>query len=273
VAVNTWCTNVSGVVLHRVGEINLCDLEMIGRLQGQEGLPYPFGTTHPREQHDERIPSVAERLEHGDLSAFREWAETYVAADIWVACRVHHSSADRHGRRILAYRAGEAGYLACQRSNSDIVDVSRLSALDLGAAIAGAVGLTEPGTQPSLVIPGYVGYFGHRAATEYDDSDDEVWPVLVAAHRPPQPVHSVVADENVTAITTIQSRWQPPRHWGVDWTKNVIVYLQIDGDGDYVYRPDFSHAVPLTEHLLSERIDGLIAEDIAALRRERRIVP
>jgi hypothetical protein len=273
VAVNTWCTNVSGVVLHRVGEINLCDLEMIGRLQGQDGLPYPFGTTHPREQHDERISSVADRLDHGDLSAFREWAETYVAADIWVACRVHHGNTDRSGRRILAYRAGEAGYLASQGGNNDVVEVSRLSALDLGAAIAGAVGLTEPGTQPRIVIPGYVGYFGHRAATEYDESDDEVWPVLVAAHRSPQPVQSVVADENVTAIATIQSRWQPPRRWGVDWTKTVIVCTQIDADGDYIYTPDFSHAVPLTEQFLSERIDNLIVEDISALRRARRIVP
>jgi hypothetical protein len=261
------------VVLHRVGEIDLCDLEMIGRLQGQDGLPYPLGCTHPREQHDERMSSVADRLDHGDLSAFREWAETYVAADIWVACRVHHGSTDRSGRRILAYRAGNTGYLVSQGGNSHVVEASMLSAVDLGAAIAGAVGLTEPGTQPRIVIPGYVGYFGHRAATPSDDSDDEVWPVLVAAHRSPRPVESVVADENVRAIATIQSRWLPPRRWGVDWTKSVIACLQIDGDGDYVYTPDFSHAVPVTEHILGERINGLIAEDIAALRRERGIVP
>ena len=152
--------------------------------------------------------------------------------------------------------------------------MSTLSALDLGAAIAGAVGLTEPGTQSRIVIPGYVGHFGDRAATEYDDGeDDEIYSVRVAAHRSSQPTHSVVADEEVTAIATIQSRWQPPRRWGVDWTKSVIVFVQIDADGDYIYTPDFSHAVPLTEHVLRGRIDNLIAEDISALRRERRIVP
>jgi hypothetical protein len=266
VAVNTRCTNVSGVVLHRVGEINLRDLEMIGQLQGQEGLPYPFGHTHPHKQHDERISSVADRLAHGDLSAFREWTGAYIDAEIWVACRVH--SVDSPDRRILAYRAGDAGYLACQRSNDDIVEVSRLSALDLGAAVAGSVGLTRPGTRPRIVIPGYVGYFADLGATEYDHGDDdEVYSVRVAVHRSSQPTHSVVADEDVTAIATIQSRWQPPRQWGVDWAKSVVVCTQIDGDGDYIHTPDFSHAVPLTEQSLSGWIDGLIAEDISARRR------
>jgi hypothetical protein len=256
---------VSGVASHRVGEINLCDLEMVGRLQGQEGLPYPFGHTHPHKQHDERISSVADRLVHGDLRAFGEWAGAYIDAEIWVACRVH--SVDGPDRRILAYRAGEVGYLACQRSNDDMVEVSRISALDLGAAVAASVGLTRPGMQPRIVIPGYVGYFADRAATEYDHGDDdEVYSVRVAVHRS-SPTHPVVADEDVTAIATIQSRWQPPRQWGVDWAKTVVVCAQIHGDGDYIYTPDFSHAVPLTEQSLRGRIDGLIAEDISARRR------
>jgi hypothetical protein len=248
-----------------VGEINLCDLAAIGRLQGQEGLPYPFGHTHPHKLHDEPLSSVADRLVHGDLRAFREWTGAYIDAEIWVACRVH--SVDSPDRRILAYRAGEAGYLACQRSNDDMVEVSRISAVDLGAAVAASVGLTTPGTQPRIVIPGYVGYFADRAAAEYDDGDDdEVYSVRVAVHRS-SPTHPVVADEDVTAIATIQSRWQPPRQWGVDWTKTVIICAQIDSDGDYIYAPDFSHAVPLTEQSLRGRIDGLIAEDISARRR------
>jgi hypothetical protein len=83
----------------------------------------------------------------------------------------------------------------------------------------------------------------------------------------------VVGDDQVTAIATIQSRWKPPRTWGVDWTKNFIACIQIDGDGDYIYTPDFSHAIPLTEQFLSERIDRLIAEDISARRLHRRIEP
>jgi hypothetical protein len=262
---------VLGVALRRVGEISLCDLMAIGRLRGQDGLPYPFGHTHPHKQHGNCISSVADRLDNGDLSAFGDWIDAYVAAEIWVACRVHHAGADTPDRRILAYRAGEAGYLASQRSNDDVVEVSGLSALDLGAAIAESVDLTEPGTRPRIIVPGYVGYFAHRAAADNDDSDDHVYSVRVADHRSAQPAHPVVADEEVTAIATIQSRCQPPRTWGVDWTKSFLAFVQINADGDYIYTSDFSHAVPLTEKFLGERIDTLIAEDISALRRQRRI--
>jgi hypothetical protein len=248
-----------------VGDIALADLAAIGRLQGRDGLPYPFAHTDPHQQHDKPIASVADRLDHGDLSAFREWMDAYIGADIWVACRVHHRNPDTRGRRILAYRAGHAGYLASQRSNDDVVEVSELSAVDLGVAIADAAGLTEPGTRPRIVISGYVGYFAHPAAT--DSGDDGAYSVRVTAPSF-QEADPEVADEDVTAIAIIQSHWQPPRKWGVDWTKNVVACVQIDAGGDYIYTPDFSHAVPLTERFLSERIDRLIAEDYSASRTE-----
>ncbi len=34
-----------------VGEIDLADLAAIGRLQGRDGLPYPFAYTRPQKQH------------------------------------------------------------------------------------------------------------------------------------------------------------------------------------------------------------------------------
>ena len=142
-----------------------------------------------------------------------------------------------------------------------------MSAFDLGAAVAGAVGLTEPGSHHRIIVPGYVGYFTDPIAVE--DSDDySVSSVRVAADQPPAPTHSVVADDEVTAIATIQSRWQPARRWGVDWTKNLIACVRADADGDYIYAPDFSHAVPVTEQSLGERIDRLIAVDITALRHQ-----
>jgi hypothetical protein len=246
-----------------VGEISVDDLAALGRLQGQEGVPYPFGYT-PHKQRREPRSSVA------DLSVFREWTDAYVAAEIWVACRVHHSDADIPGRRILAYRAGETGYLACQRSNDDTIEVSRLPALDLGTAIASAVGLAAPGKQPRIVIPGYIGYFAGATASHYDDGDDdEAFAVRVVAHRSSRPADAVVADDKVTAVATIQSRWQPPRKWGVDWAKSFIAWIHVDADGDYIYTPEFSHAIPLTEQVLRERIDRLIAEDVSALRRRR----
>jgi hypothetical protein len=263
---------VLGVALRRVGDIGLHDLAAIGRLRGQDGLPYPFGHTHPLEQRQERISSVADRLDHGDLSAFREWTDTYAAAEIWVACRVHHRSTDTPYRRILAYRAGEAGYLAHQSSN-DVVEVFALGPADLGTAIAGSVGLTEPGTRPRIIVPGYVGYFA-QPATDYDDTDDDTdYFVRIADDRSSRPTEAVVRDDEVTAIAIIQSRWQPARRWGVDWTENLVAAIQIEADGDYVYSPDFSHAVPVTAQSLKERIDRIIAEDLSAQYHQRRNEP
>jgi hypothetical protein len=53
----------------------------------------------------------------------------------------------------------------------------------------------------------------------------------------------------------------------VDWTRAVLVCVQTESDGDYVYTPDFSHAVPMSEESLSERIDALIAEDAETAAR------
>jgi hypothetical protein len=80
-----------------------------------------------------------------------------------------------------------------------------------------------------------------------------------------------VADDQVAAVATIQTRWQPPRSWGVDWTKNFVAWIRVEADGDYIYTSDFSHAVPLTERHLRGLIDRLIAEDVSALRRQRSI--
>ena len=200
-----------------VGEVDLADLAEIGRLQGRDGLPYPFAYTRPQKQYGRRVASVADRLDHRDLRPFRGWIDAYIDADIWVACRVHYRNPDAPDRRILAYYAGQAGYIAAQRSNDDVVEVSEVSAADLGASIAGSVGLIRPGrTQPGIVIPGYVGYFVDEATPD----DDEVYAVRVG-DRSPQHEHPVVDDGAVTALAIIQSRWQPPRRWGVDWTKSV----------------------------------------------------
>jgi hypothetical protein len=241
-----------------VGEIGLDDLAAVCRSSGQDGLPYPLGSSLPRRQHNRSGHDV-------DLNAFREWTDAYVAADIWISCRVHYSSDAIPDRRIFAHRAGDAGFLASQHGNDVIV--SAMSGFDLGVAVAGSVGLTESGAHQRVVVPGYVGYFAEPIAVE-DSDDDSVRSVRIAAEQPSPPAHSVVADEAVTAIATIQSRWQPARRWGMDWTKNLIACVHADADGDYIYAPDFSHAVPVTEQALGERIERLIAEDITALRRQ-----
>lgn len=250
--------------MNRVGSIDLVDLVGICELQGREGLPYPFWRTQA-ESSVQDASSLADRFTDGDLRVFREWAQAYVHADIWVECRVNYSSEDPD-MRILAYRAGQSGFFASQRPGEDVVDVFTLSPYELGAAIAGSVGLTTPGADTQIVIPGYLEKFMGRV----DDADDGDYEVEVS--RPvsrPRRLGSVVQGADVTVMATVQSRCQPAREWGVNWGQKVVVWVQINDDGDYIYSPDFSHAIPVTAQNLSKRIDQLIAKDVAALRQAR----
>lgn len=66
-------------------------------------------------------------------------------------------------------------------------------------------------------------------------------------------------------LGTVQSRCQPKGVWSVDWTRDAVVWVRIDGDRDYIYTPDYSQAVPVTPPTLRKRIDQLIAADVAVL--------
>lgn len=257
---------MSGPGPQRIGGIGLDELAEVSRLRGLEGLPYPFARTEVGATDRDRRATVAGRLRGGDLSVFGAWADAYVDADIWVTCRVHHRDAAIPGRRVLAYRTGETGYVA-QQHRSSAVEIFEMAATELAGAVSAAVGLTNPGARPAVVVPGYVGYFAPSEA-DFDHEADDVTSVRVAVQDTGSP-HTEVPDDAVTAITTIQSRWRPPRRWGVDWTGAVIAAIHLDGDGDYAYTEDFGHALPVTTHQLAERIDALIADDLSELRRRR----
>jgi hypothetical protein len=212
---------------------------------------------------------VADRFEHGDLQGFATWAEAYLRADIWVECRV--LSADGPATRILAYRAGPSGFLAAQRPDEDVVDVYRLSPHELGAAVAGHVGLTRPGASPRIEVPGHAGYFTQLAPEISDEEFYANFSVLRPAMSPARPSSTTVANAAVSALATIQSRCRPARDWGIDWTRKRVAWLRVTNDGDYIYAPDFGHATPATESKLAERIDRLIAADAADLRHQGRL--
>jgi hypothetical protein len=255
---------MSGVERRLVGSIGLADFAALCDLQGYERLPYPFAHTAPVPQGGPSgagTQEIAERFSNGDLRVFAPWIEAFPRADIWVECRVHHRSglADT---RLLAHRADESGFVATQRTTEDVVDVYAVSAYDLGPAIAGSVGLTKPGRRPEIVIPRCVNYF---AVAGVDSADD-----CVAVRVPVAgPTRVRVRDSQVAALATVQSRHQPARSWGVDWAETFLVWVRVDDDGDYIYDAAFRHAEPMSERRLSERIEGLIAADVAALRRRR----
>lgn len=255
------------VALNRVGSIDLIDLVGICELQGRDGLPYPFWRTQPSSTIDDDAVSVAGRFADGDLRIFRAWAEAYLHADIWVTCRVNYAN-DDPDMRILAYRADQSGFLATQQPGEDVVDVYTVSPYELGAAIAGSVDLAQPGTRPRIVIPGYIAQYTDTASTRTDEVDYTIRFSPVGGARSGRSRLAVPAAD-VSVMTTVQSRCRPAREWGTDWGDKLVVAVRVNDDGDYVYAPDFSHATPMRAQDLSQRIDRLIAHDVATLRQQR----
>lgn len=250
--------------LHKVGGIDLTDLDIISRSYGRDFLPYPFRLTRPNRfttlnEFREYAISVPDRFNHGDLRTFRRWAASYAHAEIRVECHVQYIPDTTPSVRVVANRVGDLGYLARQRPDEDVVDVYQVSPYDLGRAIADSVELTQPGGLPEIVIPEYTPPADNADTTEGFTLKD-VADTTTATE---------VRRASVTAFGTVQSHWRPTRRWGLDRGKNTAVWVRIKDDGEYLYAADAYVAKPMTTPVLVERTDALIAEDVAALREFR----
>lgn len=248
----------------QIGTLDLLDLRAISEFYGRDFLPYPFMITQPsgfvtQEEVDAYVNTVPDRFNHGDLNVFMECVVAYDVADIRVECHVQHIPDDTPSVRVMAYRTGQLGFFTNQRPDLDVIDIYAVSPYDLGAAICDAIALTESGRHPRVVVPEYVPpnqpNFDTGMAVHHRHTSSE--PVAIPAC-------------NVTAYGTVQSHWRPTRNWGFDRGKSAVVWVRIHGDGEYIYAPDRSHASPMTKEILHDRIDQLIADDIANLREFRR---
>lgn len=256
---------MNGTLISQVGTLDLVDLNAISQYFGRDFMPYPFMFTQgPRfATRDDAVAyadAVLERFNYGDLQVFVECAAAYDAADIRVECRVQYIPADTPSQRVIAYRTGHLGFFAAQRPDEDVVDIYTVSPYDLGAAIAEAVSLTQPGVHPAIVIPEYV----PRGKAEFDEDPFDV------RHRSASASEITVPASEVTAYSTIQSHWRPTRKWGLDRGKRALVWVRVGDDGDYIYAADQTHARPMTRAFLHEQVDRLIADDVAVLREFRR---
>jgi hypothetical protein len=262
--------------LREVGSISLLDLDIISRFYGRDFLPFPFMFAQPPrfQWHDEYVEyatSVPDRFNHGDLRMFQECARVYANADIRVECHVQYIPADTPNVRVVAARCDQAGFLARQRSDDDVIDVYELSPYLLGPAVADSAALKKPGRRSGIVIPEYCqlpGLFPEHAwhtPSNAGASDD----VSIHDATDGEPSGTNVPRAEVTAFGTVQSHWRPTRSWGIDRGKNFAIWLRIKDDGDYLYQPDFSQAKPMSRPMLAERIDRLISEDVKALRQFR----
>lgn len=245
--------------------MDLLDLQVVSEFYGRNFLPYPFMFTQPspfptKEEALAYTISVPDRYLHGDLRPFAEPAIAYLDSDIRVECHVQYIPAETPSERTIAWRTGQFGFFAAQRSDADAVDVHTLSPYDLGAAIAEAVPLEQPGRHSAIVVPEYA----PRPRGEFETESFSINDRLAS------PTEVTVRVREVTAYATVQSHWRPTRKWGFDRGKSALVWIRVNGDGDYIYAPDNSHARPMTALMLQDRIDRLIADDIAILREFRR---
>ncbi len=256
---------MSSVLTGHVGTISLLDLEVISEFNGRKFLPYPLMFTRPSpfttlDGASAYAVAVPDRFVHGDLRPFVECTTAYLDSDIRVECHVQHIPADAPSIRVIAWRTGQRGYSAVQRPDEDAVDVYTVSPYDLGATVAEAVPLEEPGRHSAIVVPEYVSRRGGQFAAEAVSVND----------RFTSPTEVVVPAGDVTVYSTVQSHWRPSRKWGFDRDKAALVWIRVKEEGDFIYAPDGSHARPMTRLMLQDRIDRLIADDIAILRDFRR---
>jgi hypothetical protein len=256
---------MSGVLLSRVGTVDLVDVDVISEFFGRDFLPYPLMFTRPtgfatQDESAAYVTTVPDRFNHGDLGAFTECFIAYQDADIRVESHVQYIPDDEPSVRMIACRAGELGFFAEQQPDADAVDIYRVSPYDLGAAISEALPLTQPGVHARIVVPEYA----PRPRTDFDTD------AFAVRHAVDSSTEVLIPACDVRAYATVQSHWRPTRKWGLDFDKGGAVWIQVRDDGDYLYAPDHSYAVPMTRSSLQERIDRLIADDVAILREFRR---
>jgi hypothetical protein len=245
--------------MNLVGSISIVDLTVVSRYFGRDFIPFPFMQTREAGMSpvafEEYERGVIDRFDNGDLRAIRNWAGTYVRSDIRVEAHVQFIPADTTSVRVVAHRMGDSGYFARQ-TVADVVEIFSLSPYDLGGAVAEAMETAKPGSQPAIVIPEYQ----PRKPVVAEDAGVSV------TSREESSGAAKILRSDLVAVATVQSHWRPTRKWGVDRAKAAVVWVRPANDGDYIYSPEFSAAHPMSKAQLAQRIDRLIADDIAVLR-------
>jgi hypothetical protein len=256
---------VSEVDLRLVGSIDLIDLDILSTFHGRDFLPYPFMLTRPSRfstqlEFDDYARLVPDRFRNGDLRIFQRSCASYLYFDIRVECHVQYIPPHTASVRAVACRVGDAGFLAKQRAEEDVIDVYELSPYDLGPAIADTVVLTTPGRRSEIVIPEYVEKYAPRSQSAYAAEGLTVRSMAAATTA------TEVRRADVTAFARVQSHWRPTRRWGFDRGKEAVIWVRIKDDGEYIYSSDFTSARPMDRRTLADRTDRLIAEDVKSLR-------
>ena len=248
----------------------MVDLETACELYGRNALPYPLGRRRPVGSvwlATRQVRPIAQRLADGDLYRVRAWVEALVRADVCVECRVRQLGQD--DLRLHAVRAGALGFVAAQGIDSDgvdVVDVFAVAPSALAAVITESVGLIGAGAHPRIAVARGGNHLPEppESIEEHDDLGFPLPPTDVD-----EPAISVVDIQDVTASGTVQTRYEPARWWGTDPQRRILQWVNVSGDGDYLYAADAGYAEPVTADMLRGFIEGFIADDMETARRGR----
>lgn len=252
------------VTLKRLAQVEVVGVEAISDASGRDFMPHPFGHTQSSrfngwDGYERYTRELLDRVNHGDLSELKHWFSDYVTADLRVECVIDTNG--EPSRRLMAHRCGDAGYLAIQQPDEDMVDVYSLAPNQLGAAIAGSANLIVPGKRAMITIPDIDGTSPPRR--------ENTGQVSIHVQSANATGAVALSSTEITSFARVQSRWQPARDWGFDRQKKAVVWVRIDGDGEYVYSSGYKYLTPVTTRDLAQRIDQLISEDVAAIREAR----
>lgn len=258
------------VSAEHTGTIAVVDLETACEFYGRNALPYPLGRRRPVGSvwlATRQVRPIADRLADDELFGVRAWVEALVRADVCVECRVDHFGRD--DLRLHGVRAGELGFVAAQGIDSDgvdVVDVFAVAPSALAAVITESAGLIGAGAHPRIAVAGGGNHLPEppESIEEYDDLGFPLPPTDVD-----EPAISVVDIQDVTASGTVQTRYEPARWWGTDPQRRILQWVNVSGDGDYLYAADAGYAEPVAAEMLRGFIEGFIADDMETARRGR----
>ncbi|MGE2726072.1 hypothetical protein [Mycolicibacterium pulveris] len=253
-----------------VGTVAVVDLEAACELYGRDMLPYPLGRRRPVGSvwlATRGVAPIEYRLD-GDLCGIRAWVEALVRADVCVECRVSYRGEGTADLRLHGLRAGELGFVAAQgvdREGIDVVHIYAVPPVALGTVIVDWAGLVGAGDHARIAVTGN----GHGLPEPpglLDEPDDFGFPTPHT--RPQESGIRTVDEQNVVATGSVQSRYDPAGHWGIDADRRILRWVQVD-DGDYLYAPgNAGYAEPMDAETLRGCIEGFIADDLAIVRGE-----
>lgn len=248
--------------------VAVVDLEAACELFGWQTLPYPLGRSRPVGSVwlATRVGQpIEDRLARGDLPGVRDWVEALVRADVCVECRVHHLDGRTLDVRVHGLRSGGSGFVAVQgrdRDGVDIVDIHPVAPQALAGAIVESAKLVGAGVHPRIAVAGGGSPLPQMpdAVEEYDDLG------FPLPRADPDELPARVLDSSEVVLTgTLQTRNQPAPQWGTDPQRRMLQWVQVAGDGDYIYGFD-GQAEPLSPEMLRGFLEGFIADDMEAAR-------